>query len=215
MSVLSYQPHLLPKSISNISGLKSWEPVASAEYLGVIRYLTQLLHSAAFDHRSKTQLRAAFSSTNSNGNSGDMEVVVVETAEEGQQQKQSRQNLVNNMLNSWIPPGKDSTYYTAAVFCFIIVFSVSMLLFSIGLTKKDICKMLSHKELSLQRVGLQLVHALSQRLQRAIHEAGLGSGSSAMLEHCVAAAMQSFLPEFQLLVTMRSRYALSLAHSCV
>ena len=109
MSVLSYQPHLLPKSISNISGLKSWEPVASAEYLGVIRYLTQLLHAAAFDHRSKTQLRAAFSSTNSNGNSGDMEVVVVETAEEGQQQKQSRQNLVNNMLNSWIPPGKYST----------------------------------------------------------------------------------------------------------
>lgn len=103
----------------------------------------------------------------------------------------------------------------------------------LGLTKKDICKMISHKELSLQRVGLQYVHALATRLQRAISEAGLTSamaatrhgsssvsgtaaandssygsanaGAGAMLEHCVAAAIQIYLPEFQLLVNLRSK----------
>lgn len=92
------------------------------------------------------------------------------------------------------------------------------LLLLLGLTKKDICKMLTHKELSLQNVGLQLVLALTQRLQRAIREAGLHStarsrsgadatrsSGNAMLEHCVTAAIQSYLPDFQLLVNARSR----------
>jgi hypothetical protein len=79
--------------------------------------------------------------------------------------------------------------------------------------------MLTHKELSLQNVGLQLVLALSQRLQRAIREAGLHStarsrsgaadttrsSGNAMLEHCVTAAIQTYLPDFQLLVNARSR----------
>ena len=85
------------------------------------------------------------------------------------------------------------------------------------MNKKDICKMLSHKELSLQRVGLQYVQAVVQRLQRVLHEAGIGSNAqraslghgaaagSAQVEHCVATAIQTYLPDFQLLVNMRSR----------
>lgn len=84
--------------------------------------------------------------------------------------------------------------------------------------------MISHKELSLQRVGLQYVHALASRLQRAISEAGVsstgaatrhvaaadsatsvGSSAGAVLEHCVAAAIQTYLPEFQLLVNLRAK----------
>jgi hypothetical protein len=94
-----------------------------------------------------------------------------------------------------------------------------------GLTKKDICKMLTHSEISLQRVGLQLVLALAQRLQRALRESGVGGNTAssnrgkgleagaslsrrvnAALEHSVVAAIQSYLPEFQLLVNMRARY---------
>ena len=96
--------------------------------------------------------------------------------------------------------------------------------------------MISHKELSLQRVGLQLVTALAQRLQRAVKESGVlhgtrargggggggsaagstalsggsagvvgAAGSTAVLEHCLAATMQTYLPDFQLLINMRSR----------
>lgn len=104
-----------------------------------------------------------------------------------------------------------------------IPYTDALLPFPSGLTKKDISKMLSHKELSLQRAGLQLALSLAQRLQRALREAGVNSGSSggsasgkgrgaagegnAALEHAVAAAIQTHLPDFQLLVNTRARYA--------
>jgi hypothetical protein len=118
MEVLSFQPHLLGRSIASISALKSWDPVPSVEYLGVTRYLAQLLRSAAIDHKTRTQLRAAFGSTNAvvAGAVGDAEDVAEEppaadrqaSATDSQQRAQSQQSLVNGLLNSWIPPGNSS-----------------------------------------------------------------------------------------------------------
>lgn len=179
MAVLNVQPHLLSKSISSLATLKTWEPVASAEYLGIMRYLSQLLRAAGVDMKSKAQLRAAFAPAAATGASAG------EPAE-----KQNQQSIINSLVNSWIPP---------------------------GLNKKDICKMLAHKELSLQKVGLQYVQAVVQRLQRVLSEAGISShaqrgshgaavsSGGALVEHCVATAIQTYLPDFQLLVNMRSK----------
>lgn len=178
MAVLNVQPHLLSKSISSLATLKTWEPVASAEYLGIMRYLSQLLRAAGVDTKSKAQLRAAFAPAATG-------VAAGETAE-----KQNQQSIINSLVNSWIPP---------------------------GLNKKDICKMLAHKELSLQKVGLQYVQAVVQRLQRVLSEAGISShaqrgshgvsasAGGALVEHCVATAIQTYLPDFQLLVNLRSK----------
>lgn len=114
MEVLSFQPHLLGRSIASISALKSWEPVPSAEYLGVTRYLTQLLRSAAIDHKTKTQLRATFGTATAMATPAEAEEALEEpsaadrhvSATDSQQRSQSQQSLVNGLLNSWIPPGK-------------------------------------------------------------------------------------------------------------
>ena len=66
----------------------------------------------------------------------------------------------------------------------------------------------------MQRVGLQFVLALSQRLQRVVQEAGIGgsgsggsgAGGAVEMEQCLANALQTYLPEFQLLINVRSRY---------
>lgn len=218
MLVLSIQPHLLNKSISSISTLKSWDPVPSSEYLGIMRYLTQLLQAAAIDGRAKSQLRSAFALAGPN--SAVLKQEAGEHAETDATQK-NPQSVLNALLNSWIPPGTHCFVKSTVVITFWEV-AYFIVCFP-GLTKKDICKMLAHKELSLQRVGLQYVHVLAARLQRAITEAGLSthcaasarqSGSDpadsnasagAMLDHCVAAAIQTYLPEFQLLVNLRSK----------
>ncbi len=184
MALLSVQPHLLTKSIASLSTLKTWEPVATTEYLGIMRFLSQLLRSAGVDAKSKTQLRAAFAPVAAASASGEPV------------EKNNQQSLINALVNSWIPP---------------------------GLNKKDICKMLAHKELSLQKVGLEYVQAVVTRLQRVLHEAGISSHSSraghassaggstvvasggALVEHCVTSAIQTYLPDFQLLINMRSR----------
>lgn len=104
MVVLSIQPHLLNKSISNISTLKSWDPVSSSEYLGIMRYLTQLLQAAAIDGKAKAQLRAAFAPAGVVV--GDAKSDGFEMAESGEAtHKQNPQGVLNALLNSWIPPG--------------------------------------------------------------------------------------------------------------
>jgi hypothetical protein len=117
MEVLSFQPHLLGRSIASISALKSWEPVPSVEYLGVTRYLAQLLRSAAIDHKTKTQLRAAFgTSAAAVATPADADEAIEEpsaadrhaSAADSQQRSQSQQSLVNGLLSSWIIPGKAS-----------------------------------------------------------------------------------------------------------
>ena len=185
MALLSVQPHLLTKSIASLSTLKTWEPVATTEYLGIMRFLSQLLRAAGVDAKSKTQLRAAFAPA-----------AAASTGAEPAE-KNNQQSIINALVNSWIPP---------------------------GLNKKDICKMLAHKELSLQKVGLEYVQAVVSRLQRVLHEAGISSHSArgshafaaasnnsvvasggALVEHCVTSAIQTYLPDFQLLINMRSR----------
>ena len=121
MAVLALQPHLLGKSIASLSVLKSWEPIPSTEYLSVVRYLSQLLHAAAIDHKSKAQLRAMFgngitSGTSTNSSSDTIEEVVDETlpssgatTEDMQQRSQAQQSLLNSLVNSWMPPGKNRT----------------------------------------------------------------------------------------------------------
>eukprot|EP01032_Pedospumella_encystans_P021407 gene21407-24283_t len=187
MALLSVQPHLLTKSIASLSTLKTWEPVATSEYLGIMRFLSQLLRAAGVDAKSKTQLRAAFAPASSTASTAAEPV-----------EKNNQQSIINALINSWIPP---------------------------GLNKKDICKMLAHKELSLQKVGLEYVQAVVSRLQRVLHEAGISSHSArgshasatasnnsvvtsggALVEHCVTSAIQTYLPDFQLLINMRSRF---------
>ena len=75
--------------------------------------------------------------------------------------------------------------------------------------------MLTHKELSIQRVGLQYVLSLVNRLQRAVNESGLttnysassstGGQVGAIVEHCLANALQTYLPDFQTLINLRAR----------
>lgn len=108
MAVLSVQPHLLSKSISNLSSLKSWEPVATSEYLGIMRYLSQLLRAAGVDAKSKAQLRAAFAPAPAADESSD---------------KQSQQAIINALIHSWIPPG--------IILFFVVVFNIFSYIFAI------------------------------------------------------------------------------------
>lgn len=120
-ALLSFQPHMLAKSIASLSALKSWDPVPSAEYLGVVRYLAQLLQSAAVDHKVRAQLRAAFAPAGAAGSAAAVTAASVATsmaiedaAEEGvgeqrsgdaQQTTQAQQNILSGLLGSWFPPG--------------------------------------------------------------------------------------------------------------
>jgi len=193
MALLSVQPHLLSKSIASLATLKTWEPVATTEYLGIMRFLSQLLRAAGVDAKSKAQLRAAFAPFTTAA------AAAASATTSDPAEKNNQQVIINALVNSWVPP---------------------------GLNKKDICKMLSHKELSLQKVGLEYVQAVVMRLQRVLHESGISSHSSrpghastavsgagvggaggggALVEHCVTSAIQTYLPDFQLLINMRSK----------
>ena len=131
MLILSIQPHLLSKSIASIATLKSWEPVPSAEYLSVFRHMSLLLHSAAIDNKTKSNLRSAFApsaaaplNVSDVSNSSATMTVDVDgqdrkqerggvtaidgdstTAVDQQNRKQSQVTIINNLLHSWIPPG--------------------------------------------------------------------------------------------------------------
>jgi hypothetical protein len=114
--VLTFQPHLLAKSISSLSTLKSWDPVPTAEYLSVVRYLAQLLQSAAIDHRVRSQLRAAFAAGGGQQPAVGGDAAMDDAAEEpvlaaasgttdASLTSQSQQNVLSGLLNSWLPPG--------------------------------------------------------------------------------------------------------------
>lgn len=101
------------------------------------------------------------------------------------------------------------------------------------LSKKDISKVLSSSssasDIAVQRVALQYVLALVQRMQRSLSEAGIasshhhrsttsnsisnnssntgveGTNSVVQLEHLVTTALQAHIPDFQVLIIARSR----------
>lgn len=82
----------------------------------------------------------------------------------------------------------------------------------LGFQKKDISKLLQHKNSLLQRSGLLYVLSVMQRVMKATIAAasavgGVGGlGRTIKIERLVAAAVHKLLPDFQLLLNIRSKY---------
>lgn len=113
MAVLAFQPHLLSKSIGSISALKSWDPVPSVEYLGVMRYLVQLLQAAAIDQKTKGSIRSAFGA---GAQAADVEAEDIEgkgavqtpvPQQDTSRQTEMHQRMISGLLSSWLPPGNN------------------------------------------------------------------------------------------------------------
>jgi hypothetical protein len=236
--ILAMQPHLLGKSIASIaSTLKSWEPVNNSEYLGVLRYLSQLLQGSAVDAKHKASLRAAFSASSSSSSTsvssssrktqGFSDIMDDNEDESAAQNKSQNQlNVIGNILNSWIPPGNNlAVCFLFILFCFnCYCLYILCDFYNTGLNKKMLCKILGHKDLAVQEAGLKYVLCLVQRLNRVVVESvqmvddvsAAQSGSAAgkatrggpFLEHCLAQAVLTYLPDFQLLVNIRAKYGL-------
>jgi hypothetical protein len=134
--ILAMQPHLLGKSIASIaSTLKSWEPVNNSEYLGVLRYLSQLLQGSAVDAKHKATLRTAFSalsssSTSVSSSSSKTQVSSDNMDDDGdesaaQNKSQNQLNVIGNILNSWIPPGNNPAFFSFCSILIVYVFNVT------------------------------------------------------------------------------------------
>lgn len=79
-----------------------------------------------------------------------------------------------------------------------------MVIFSAGFQKKDISKLLQHKNCLLQRSGLLYVLSVMQRLSKAtVAAATAGAGRALKVEASMAAAVHKLLPDFQLLLNIR------------
>lgn len=79
-------------------------------------------------------------------------------------------------------------------------------LLTTGFQKKDISKLLQHENALLQRSGLLYILAVMQRLLKALNAAAaVGIGRILKMEGAVAAAVHKLLPDFQLLLNIRSK----------
>jgi hypothetical protein len=79
-----------------------------------------------------------------------------------------------------------------------------MIILWTGFQKKDICKLLQHKNCLMQRSGLLYVLSVMQRLIKATAAAATaGAGRAVKVEASMAAAVHKLLPDFQLLLNIR------------
>ena len=79
-------------------------------------------------------------------------------------------------------------------------------LLNLGFQKKDISKLLHHENALLQRSGLLYILAVMQRLLKALNAAAtVGIGRVLKMESAVAVAVHKLLPDFQLLLNIRSK----------
>jgi hypothetical protein len=78
--------------------------------------------------------------------------------------------------------------------------------FELGFQKKDISKLLQHRNALLQRSGLLYVLSVTQRLLKALSAvAAAGIARVVKVEGAVAAVVHKLLPDFQLLLNIRSK----------
>ena len=75
-----------------------------------------------------------------------------------------------------------------------------------GFLKKDISKLLQHKDHLLQRSGLLYTLSIMQRLVKATTAAAtVGIGRAVKIEASVASVVHKLLPDFHLLLSIRSK----------
>lgn len=72
-----------------------------------------------------------------------------------------------------------------------------------GLGKRELVKLLSHKSAGMQNLGLRLVLAFAERLQKLV--SAVADTNSAVVDALVSASMEKLLPEFQFLLASAAR----------
>lgn len=180
MSILSWQPHLLSKCLDRVSSeVQSWEPVqASTDYRAVVAYLIRLLDTVSIDSRSKSSLRGMSAGSRTGELPSDPPHTSSYIVDSAKRPAVHESGVVTTMLQSWLPR---------------------------GLTKRSLSKMVFHADAQLQTLGLQLLHALLQRMARAVAESGLLLRNHPWLELTVNACLQNVVPDFQSIAGLRSK----------
>jgi hypothetical protein len=72
-----------------------------------------------------------------------------------------------------------------------------------GFARKDILKLISHRNFSLQHCGISFVYNVVQRLNRVFSDAGINRNLYS--DRLISAAIFKILPDFQTLLTARTR----------
>ena len=180
MSILSWQPHLLSKCLDRVSSeVQSWEPVqVSTDYCAVVAYLIRLLDTVSIDSRSKSRLRGLSAGSRSGELSSDPPHTSSYIVDSAKRPAVHESGVVTTILQSWLPR---------------------------GLTKRSLNKMVFHADEQLQTLGLQLLHALLQRMGRAVAESELLLRNHPWLELTVNACLQNVVPDFQSIAGLRSK----------